>query len=100
MYNESEVGRELTMDITDKMVWTDARGAYASGKVLNVGFVKVGSASYSGFVSKNDPKRYKGGCSLPCIKEPTAYFETQAEAEQYVEGLVKLWFKAAFGIKD
>lgn len=76
-------------------VWERQTGKYASGEDYRIGKVVVGSAGFSGTVSKGDPLRYVASVALPGIsmKTGTNHFASIEEAKARTEAAVATWFK-------
>lgn len=59
--------------------------------------VCLGKCFYSGFVSREDTRKFKVICNLPQVKNEGKGFETMEEAEKSLELAVLGWFKYCLG---
>lgn len=83
-----------------KLSWHQNNERYANGVVCRLGKFKVGSAFYSGMISRERRDKYQANCKLPGIESNLGTFPTLAEAQEKVETAVKFWLKNAGLIEE
>lgn len=80
-----------------KMIWDDAKGKFANGKILLVGKWNVGNVYYDGCRKREDPLKYVVRTQLPGLKDPLGYFATEEEGKAHLEKVVRYWVKKLIG---